>query len=232
MVELTAQVSEIGLTRQKGTIRFLDGNKVYYTMETKGEHGKTETHYYVMDISVSRRAVNEIDLSAFPKQPVKREPNVYKKQVLYNVWRAFYLGVEGTEKDKTVMLSHDPVTGKQWLSTLDVEKIIDQVYSCKDEEIVRSWHMSEEVRKAAKAIITVITEDEKRKCEAEYHPYRKFNDEETAIVAGILGFDGDKKSLVTGLKSSLDVAIKDSDVSVDKLFTGKITGIVLEELIK
>jgi hypothetical protein len=232
MVELTACVSEIGLTKQKGTLRFLDGNKVYFTMESRGEHGKVETHYYVMDISVSRKKTDELELSAFPKQPTKRKPNVYKQQILYNVWRAYYLGVEGSEKDKTVMLSHDPVTGKQWLTTVNAEKIIDQVYSCKDREICASWHMTEEVKKTAEAIITQITLDQERKCEEEYHPYRKFTEEETAMVAGILSFDGDKKSLVTGLKSSLDVAIKDSDVSVDKLFTGKITGIVLEELIK
>lgn len=232
MVELMACVSEIGLTKQRGMLRFLDGNKVYYTMESRDKKGNIETHYYVMDISVSRKKTDEIDFSAFPKQPAKRKPNVYEQQVLYNVWRAYYLGVEGSEKDKAVMVSNDPVTGKQWLSKINAEKIIDQVYSCEDREICASWHMTEEVRKAAEAIITQITLDQERKCEEEYHPYRRLTEEEIAIVAGILNFNGDKKSLVTGLKSSLDVAIKDSDVSVDKLFTGKITGIVLEELIK
>lgn len=215
-------VESVSLTKQEGEPYLLIGNKLYFKYYKKVKRGAEETSYGYVDISISRRSFTPCLESTVPRIPERKTVDVSWQMIAFGFWM-IRMSAKGP-------YYHVPVgqyqKGISQLTLSDFAHVVDR-YQCDDhyqweDEQFHSWRIPQELLDEAKQ------NAQKTKCEVEaklnknFVPTRVLDEELTAQVLGIFNFDGDKKGLVTALKSSWDVEIKDSDVKIDKFFTGRI----------
>jgi len=246
MVGLTPQiVKSVSLTKQEGEPILLDGNRLYFRYKVRGAHGRETEKWGFVDLTISRKTFTPVEFHEVPSWPQKVEVKVNVHEVAFGLWWIAYAGSSHrqlTQGEEYLPVRHQRdsrviAKDRKQVTVDDFTDAATQNWSCamdKGQSVRPSywWGISEELMEEAKRIAKEREADLDRQVNSDWTPMRVLGPEETAFVLGIFNFDGDKKSLVTALKS-WGAEIKDGEVSIDKLgFTGRIKlATTVEELI-
>lgn len=229
MVRLAELVTEkIGLTRLEGVPEFLDGNELYFTYYTRGKGGTEVVNYGVMDLSVSRKQYRTLMVADYPRVPRLIIPEVDEELIRFGTWLVWQgsmnPGIYPIRSDYRVGADLHEIDYDTWRRCRDLNQ---QVL----EPGQREWKFPRIVNKVAESNIQQVESAVRQLAEAKFHPMRHLDSTTSATVASIFSFDGDKKQLVSVLKSSWGADLKDGDVKID-LLTKRIIGIEsLEDLL-
>jgi len=227
MVGLTPQVvKSVSLTKQEGEPFLLDGNRLYFSYEERGKHGKTMKRYGYVDLE-SRKSFTRVELSEVPKWPNKFEATVNVYEVAFGLWLVNYAGLTHC-KDRTeeylpvrqVVGSNRIAKSREEVTLKDFTAAAREDWSCRmmDDQPRKPafwWDITDELMEKAKQIADNRKTELERVRNKGWKPMRVLDLKDTAAVLGIFTFDGDEKSLVTALRS-WGAEIRDSDVHVDR----------------
>jgi len=231
MVLLKSRVTEsVSLTRQDGEPICLSGNKLYFRYFVKVAHGKEEVRYGCVDLSVSRKDFTPVTFDQVPKEPQYKKADVDPDGIAFGLWMMQEAGLPCKSR-----IGY-PVKGYQNLRYKDRDDIDLQDFkaaahdnwSCEcdsDGNAVKPaywWRITEALLNQAKGMAEEKAQAIEAELNRDWKPTRELDESDTAIVLAIFDFNGDKKDLVTALKSSWGVEIRDSDVKIDKLLTKRI----------
>lgn len=229
MVRLAELVTEkIGLTRLEGVPEFLDGNKLYFVYYTRGKGGTEEVNYGVIDLSVSRKQYQTLMVADYPRVPQLNVPEVDEELIRYGTWLIWWgswnQGIYPVKSNYRVGADLHEIDFNTWRRCRDLNQHVL-------EKGQREWYFPEIANKEAVNYIQQVKAGVKAVAEAKFHPMRQLDSTLSAAVSSIFSFDGDKKQLVSVLKSSWGADLKDGDVKID-LLTKRIIGIEsLEDLL-
>lgn len=231
MVGLTPQVvKSVSLTKQEGEPFLLDGNRLYFSYEERGKHGKTSKKYGYVDLE-SRKSFTKVELSEVPKWPKKFEATVNVYEVAFGLWLVNYAGLTHSKDRPEEYLPVRQVMGSNRIAKSREEVTLkDFTAAAREDWSVRMmddqprkpafwWDITEELMEKAKQIAESRKAELERVRNKDWKPMRTLDLKDTAAILGIFTFDGDEKDLVTALRS-WGAEIRDSDVHVDrKAFT-------------
>lgn len=242
MVKLAPIVTEcIGLIKAKCQPMYLEGNTLYFEMLSRNEDGEFTTTRCRMDCSISRKSYEYVDDADWPSEPKPRQVDVNVTFLVCLIWAMEAVGVQATmgrvptypsikdscykliedltQEDIIDIINNDRMP--QWLNAAERELFEDKFLALSEHAVEMGKEMAASYEANAE---TILNEG--------FEPMRELGQDLTSIITGIFNFDGDKKSLVTALKSSWNVDLHDADVVVDKFFSRKISlPQTLEELI-
>lgn len=243
MVELTPQVvKSVSLTKQEGEPFLLDGNRLYFKYQERVNKGKMETRYGYVDLD-ARTTFTRVEFTEVPKWPKRPEVSVNLNEVAFGLWWLKYAG-RSHAKGSSAEFLPTPETSDGKRSKSRNHVTLTDFYEARRETIGASnscgvegrpsffWDITEELMDEARQFASQRVDELEAEVNEVWKPIRVLDAHDTAVVIGIFSFDGDKKGLVTALKS-WGAEIKDSDVSVDRKFLTKYIHLAktVEELI-
>lgn len=237
MVILKHMLTEsVSLTKQKGQLLALDGNTLYFTYR-QGSGAKTITAYGKVDLSVSRTRFERVEDGEVPKQVMKRVFDVDERQVTFGAWLMNYSGLSVGDHGWLPIFSPSGERSSKRFEDVSLrdfkQALLVLAHQPEGHPDAELWGITQELIDAAQQWTSNRKLQLEKEANSEYHSVRELNEVDTAVVASIFDFNGDAKSLVTALKSSWGVELKDSEVKVDKLGFSKTIKLpsTVEELI-
>lgn len=192
MTHLTPIVTEIGLFKKEGTLHFLDGNKVYFTMSERKGRG-TATTYWMVDVNhpKSRRS---LDSASWPKVPTCPKTGARLKPIMFAVWL-----IQRSWMQITVPVYNLAERSVEYRDVNDVS-YSDFLHVYDDDEIRSAWSIDKNWVQAATSKAQAIIDKQNELLSKAFVPMREAGFEESEVVARVLSFDGDEKQLVQGLQ--------------------------------
>lgn len=229
MVHLNSSVVEsVALTKQEGKPEFLSDNILYFQYKSKGIFKEEDVSYGYVDLSTSRRKITPIQACEYPKLPIRPEQHVDEWLVGFGFW---LVNIGSVLPDSIWRVVRE---GSNQIGETAAKLRVHDYYNA-FQDIPRGSRKEWQIENILPTVTKIISQKQSQiddQLDRKFTPMRELSDDDTSIVLGIFNFDGDQKSLVTALKSSWNVELKDSDVKIDKFLTKKITGIKsLEALI-
>lgn len=192
MTHLTPIVTEIGLFKKEGTLHFLDGNKVYFTMSERKGRGMTTT-YWMVDVN-HPKSRQSLDSAKWPKVPTCPKTKARLKPIMFAVWL-----IQRSWMQLTVPVYN---LAERTVEYKDVDEVSysDFLHVYDDVELQSAWSIDDQWLGLATSKAQAIIERQNEILSKNFVPMREAGFEESEVVARVLSFDGDEKQLVQGLQ--------------------------------
>lgn len=231
MVELQSHVIEsVSLTRQKGEPVCLSGNELYFRYSAKVGHGREETRYGRVILSESRRQFESVKFDQVPRGPQYKKADVDPDEIAFGLWMIMEAGLSSRSRFGYPVKGYQNIRSKDRndVDLRDFKAAAHERWSCEcdnNHEAVTPaywWRITDALLNQARSMAEERAQAIEAELNRDWKPTRKLDGNDTAIVLAIFDFNGDKKDLVTALKTSWGAEIRDSEVRIDKLLTRKI----------
>jgi hypothetical protein len=220
---------QIALTQYLGIPEFLDGNRLFFVATGCLKGREPDFTYGVVDLSKGRDYSSRVPKSSYPVKPIRSIAHCDVKTSLFGDWLV-NIGNRCNPYDESILVQRPGGIYPGTINELTVESFY---HACQKPELAESMGVTSEW------IRTITEKAERRRAErqlkldAKFKPMPEYNEELTQAIVRIFTFHGNKKELVTALKTSFGVELRDSDVKVDTTFGTRIIfdGSNLEALI-
>lgn len=230
MVELYNRVTEsVSLTRQRGEPICLSGNVLYFCYRERVGQNRDGIRYGYVDLSRSRNGFTPVTFDQVPKGPQYRKADVDPDEIAFGLWMMKEAGLPCKSEFGYPVKGYQNVMVKDRndVDLRDFKAAAHEHWSCECDDGHAAtpaywWRITDALLNQAKHMAEQKAQAIEAELNRDWKPTRKLDENDTAIVLGIFNFNGDKKSLVTTLKTSWGAEIRDSDVKIDKFLTKRI----------
>lgn len=208
----------IACTKVNGVPEYLDGNKLFFRIPAKG---KDPAQFGVVDLTESRTKTFSLSPAQYPLDPqpevaILDEDAIGFATWMLNLgsWKPIQVPVVPSVPSGTRYKTQNEVTLNDFRNALkDLPSGAGKAW--KIEGIVQIAHRQCEIQ-------TAHLQSQLDRC---FEPIQQLDRAQTSMVLEIFNFEGDKKALVSMIRNSLGVELKDSDVTVERFGSRRILGL-------